>query len=95
MHTHWNAVYVNIDGIDLGQYIRLLQESLRIGIVLMIVEFQSIPDVVRVRPRRFGDARGYFSEVFSARGFCQQVADVEFVQDNEALSGAAGTLRGL
>ncbi|MBP0582332.1 dTDP-4-dehydrorhamnose 3,5-epimerase family protein, partial [Labrys sp. LIt4] len=32
----------------------------------MIVERLSIPEVVRVRPRRFGDARGYFSEVFNA-----------------------------
>lgn len=62
---------------------------------MMIVERLAIPEVVRVRPRRFGDARGYFSEVFSARGFCQHVAEVEFVQDNEALSGAAGTLRGM
>ncbi|MBP0583503.1 dTDP-4-dehydrorhamnose 3,5-epimerase [Labrys sp. LIt4] len=54
-----------------------------------------MPEVVRVRPRRFGDARGYFSEVFNARVFRQQVADVGFVQDNEALSGAVGTLRGL
>ncbi len=61
----------------------------------MIVERLSIPEVVRVRPKRFGDSRGYFSEVFSARLFRQQVADVDFVQDNEALSGAVGTLRGL
>lgn len=61
----------------------------------MIIERLSISEVVRVRPRRFGDARGYFSEVFNARAFRQQVADVDFVQDNEALSGAVGTLRGL
>ncbi|WP_131114092.1 dTDP-4-dehydrorhamnose 3,5-epimerase [Lichenihabitans psoromatis] len=61
----------------------------------MIVEKLDIPDVVRIRPRRFGDPRGYFSETFSARMFREQVAALDFVQDNEALSGAVGTLRGL
>lgn len=61
----------------------------------MIVEPLAIPEVMRLRPRRFGDSRGYFAEVFSARVFCDRVAKVDFVQDNEALSGAAGTLRGL
>lgn len=61
----------------------------------MIVERLSIPDVMRLRPQRFGDARGYFSEVFSDRLFRREVADVAFVQDNEALSAAIGTLRGL
>ena len=55
----------------------------------------AIPDVVLIRPRRFTDARGYFAETFSARAFREAVADVTFVQDNEALSTAAGTLRGL
>lgn len=61
----------------------------------MIVERLSIPGVVRVRPKRFGDDRGYFSEVFNARMFRQHVCDADFVQDNEALSAVAGTLRGL
>ncbi len=61
----------------------------------MQVERLAIPDVVLVTPRRFGDARGWFSETFSARAFAGEVAAVTFVQDNEAFSAETGTLRGL
>lgn len=61
----------------------------------MQVDRLAIPDVVRVTPRRFGDARGWFAETFSARVFGADVAAVAFVQDNEAFSARAGTLRGL
>ena len=60
----------------------------------MQIERLAIPDVVVVTPRRFGDARGWFSETFSARAFAA-VSDGAFVQDNEAFSAGAGTLRGL
>src|ERR1700722_1064945 len=61
----------------------------------MHVEFLEIPAVALIQPKRFGDKRGYFVETFSARLFCEKVAEAVFVQDNEALSGQAGTLRGL
>ena len=61
----------------------------------MQVSRLEIGDVVLVRPRKHGDARGYFVETFNARRFRDLVADVSFVQDNEAFSGAAGTVRGL
>lgn len=61
----------------------------------MTLEPLAIPDVVLIKPRRFGDARGYFCETFNARAFRDTVAALDFVQDNEALSGAVGTLRGL
>ena len=61
----------------------------------MFVESLSIPEVLRIRPLRFGDSRGYFSEIFSASAFRDHVVGVDFVQDNEASSKAAGTLRGL
>ncbi len=54
-----------------------------------------IPDVVLIRPKRLGDARGYFVETFNARLFGREVAEAVFVQDNEALSAQAGTVRGL
>lgn len=46
-------------------------------------------------PRRIGDERGYFSEVFRADLFAQQAGPVTFVQDNESLSARVGTVRGL
>lgn len=55
----------------------------------------AIGDVVEITPNRFGDLRGYFSEVFKDTWFRQNVADVTFVQDNQSLSRVPGTLRGL
>lgn len=46
-------------------------------------------------PKKFGDARGFFSETFSQRAFAEIVPDVHFVQDNHSLSRDAGVLRGL
>jgi dTDP-4-dehydrorhamnose 3,5-epimerase len=61
----------------------------------MKFEKLSIPDVVKISPTRFGDKRGYFSEVFKDAWFRQTIADVGFVQDNQSLSAAPGTIRGL
>jgi dTDP-4-dehydrorhamnose 3,5-epimerase len=48
-----------------------------------------------IQPRRFTDARGWFSETYNARKLAEHgIADV-FCQDNESLSLARGTLRGL
>jgi dTDP-4-dehydrorhamnose 3,5-epimerase len=55
----------------------------------------SLPEVMIIEPKVFGDARGFFFESFNAREFAEQVqADVEFVQDNHSRS-AKGVLRGL
>lgn len=54
-----------------------------------------IPEVVKIIPARFGDHRGYFSEVFKDKWFRDTVADVAFVQDNQSLSAAKNTVRGL
>ena len=61
----------------------------------MQVTKMAIPDVWLLRPKRHGDARGYFVETFSDRSFRRAVGDVVFVQDNEALSTQKGTVRGL
>lgn len=50
--------------------------------------------VVIIEPKVFTDARGYFMETFSEREFCEKVADVKFVQDNESMS-SRGVVRGL
>lgn len=51
--------------------------------------------VVRVVPKRFGDARGWFAETYRRDRFQALGVDAEFVQDNQSLSRAAGTLRGI
>ena len=55
---------------------------------------QEIKGVWLVKPKRFGDARGYFSETFKLEEFQAHVGPVEFVQDNESFS-SHGVLRGL
>jgi len=54
-----------------------------------------LPEVKILTPRRFGDARGYFSETWSAARMREAGLDFAFIQDNESLSATQGTLRGL
>jgi dTDP-4-dehydrorhamnose 3,5-epimerase len=53
-----------------------------------------IPDVIRIQPEVFGDARGFFLESFHRRLFEQAGLPADFVQDNHSGS-ARGVLRGL
>jgi dTDP-4-dehydrorhamnose 3,5-epimerase len=60
------------------------------------MEFQPtrIPDVVLIKPRVFGDERGFFLESWQEKKFAAAGIDVPFVQDNHSRS-ARYTLRGL
>ena len=55
---------------------------------------QDIRGVYVIEPVKFGDARGYFSEVFKLEEFQEHIGPVKFVQDNESVS-SRGVLRGL
>ena len=57
-------------------------------------ERQSIPDVILVKPKVFGDNRGFFMETYKKSEFVQNGIDVEFNQDNHSKS-SAHVLRGL
>lgn len=61
----------------------------------MHFERTSIPDVVIIEPKKFGDSRGYFMETFRQSLFSEQVGPFDFVQDNQSLSAEVGTVRGL
>ena len=78
---------------------RLAAITLHCNILLsetrMLIERFEIPDVVHIEPKRIGDHRGYFSEVFRQDWFAENVEDVAFVQENQSLSVAVGTVRGL
>ena len=50
---------------------------------------------VSMRPRRFGDARGWFMETYSEAAAAAAGIDVRFVQDNQSFSATEGTVRGL
>jgi len=60
----------------------------------MEVVATAIPDVKILRPRVFGDARGFFVESWNRRAFAAAGLDLDFVQDNHSRS-ARGILRGL
>jgi dTDP-4-dehydrorhamnose 3,5-epimerase len=55
----------------------------------------SIPEVVEVRPPKYGDHRGFFSEVFKRSAFDEAGIAIDWIQDNQSFSAAAGTVRGL
>jgi dTDP-4-dehydrorhamnose 3,5-epimerase len=61
----------------------------------IVVDALGIPEVALVRPKKFGDDRGFFSETYSKPDFAEAGVHVEFVQDNHALSANKGTVRGL
>lgn len=48
-----------------------------------------------IRPKRFGDSRGWFTEVYSEPAFDKLGITCRFVQDNHSLSVPRYTLRGL
>ena len=60
------------------------------------MEFQEleIKGVWLIKPQRFGDSRGYFSETWKQQEFEENVGKVNFIQDNESQS-IYGVLRGL
>ncbi len=55
----------------------------------------SIDGVIQFTPRRFGDERGYFAELYNQERYRDLGIDEVFVQDNESLSAQVGTVRGL
>ena len=59
------------------------------------VENLNIADVKLISPKKFGDQRGFFSEVYNRRNLLEAGIDLEFVQDNHSLSADRGTVRGL
>jgi len=61
----------------------------------MDIEALEIPDVKILKPRKFGDHRGFFSETYNRKALAEAGIDLDFVQDNHSLSGEVGTLRGL
>jgi dTDP-4-dehydrorhamnose 3,5-epimerase len=54
----------------------------------------TLPDVLIVEPKVFGDDRGFFMETYRADAFRAAGIDATFVQDNHSRS-AKGVLRGL
>ena len=62
----------------------------------MPFEFQrtKIPDVVLIKPKVFGDDRGFFMETYKKSDFKKAGIDIDFVQCNHSKS-TYGVIRGL
>jgi len=57
-------------------------------------EKQKIEDIILIKPKFFGDNRGFFAETYKKSEFVKNGINVEFVQDNHSKS-SAHVLRGL
>lgn len=55
----------------------------------------TIPEVIKIIPRKVGDHRGYFMEAYAAKIYQANGVAACFVQDNQSLSGPQGVIRGL
>ncbi len=54
-----------------------------------------LPQVLTYAPARYGDARGWFSESFSAAALAAANLPLDWVQDNHSYSAHRATVRGL
>jgi len=61
----------------------------------MLFEIFPISGPILIKPARIGDARGWFSETFRTDRFRENAGPVDFVQHNQSMSAAKGTVRGL
>lgn len=59
------------------------------------IEQTALPGVLILQPRRFGDERGFFTEVWNRATLQAHGIDIDFVQDNHSLSRDTGVVRGL
>ncbi len=62
---------------------------------MLDVRSLALDGVKEIRPPRFADERGFFSEVWNAADWKDAGIDLDFVQDNHSLSARRGVLRGL
>lgn len=61
---------------------------------MLIEALAPFPDVLVIRPKVFGDERGFFLETFRADRLASAGVDLPFLQDNHSRSNK-GVLRGL
>lgn len=61
----------------------------------MQIETTALEGVLILTPRRFGDARGFFSETYNRAAHEEAGIARDWVQDNHSFSVTPGTVRGL
>ncbi len=62
---------------------------------MKILSLETLPEVKILRPRKFEDHRGFFSETYNYQQLKNLGEELKFVQDNQSLSRDRYTLRGL
>jgi dTDP-4-dehydrorhamnose 3,5-epimerase len=55
----------------------------------------ALPGILLLEPKRFSDARGFFSESWNRKTLAAHGITTDFVQDNHSMSAQVGTVRGL
>lgn len=61
----------------------------------MSIKELGIAAVRELTPKKHGDHRGFFSEVYNKHALAEAGIHIDFVQDNHSLSAEKGTVRGL
>jgi len=61
----------------------------------MLIEPAALPDIRVIRPKKHGDARGFFSETFKQSALEEAGIHETWIQDNHAFSKGVGVVRGL
>jgi len=62
---------------------------------MITVTETKLKDVYLIKPKQFGDNRGWFMESYSKRDFEAAGLNIDFVQDNRSFTALKGTVRGL
>jgi dTDP-4-dehydrorhamnose 3,5-epimerase len=74
----------------------IISAAVRLSFAMAIdVRRLALDGVLELRPQRFGDDRGFFSEVWNREAMAKAGLAMDFVQDNHSYSAARGVLRGL
>lgn len=67
----------------------------RVNIAMVEVRQLELEGVLEILPSRFGDDRGFFSEVWNKAEWERAGIGLDFIQDNHSYSASRGVLRGL
>jgi dTDP-4-dehydrorhamnose 3,5-epimerase len=59
------------------------------------VKTHPVSGVLTLKPKKFGDERGFFSQTYSRSEMAEAGFERLFVQDNHSMSAVKGTVRGL
>ena len=74
--------------------VQFCREKRKRGAMPFEFETQKIKDVILIKPKIFGDNRGFFMESYKKSDFTKAGIDIDFNQDNHSKS-SAHVLRGL